>query len=200
MMINNKKINFKISKNGKFQLTGCKNDEYAEKCVKYIWDYIQLQENKDEIINLSSTPEVTFLTVMTNIDFNVGFKISRENLDKYINSNTEYNSLLETSFGYTGVNIKIPLNRPPEMILKKIIWVDNEWKEDKISYRDYLNNLEEKDKEKEVNKNRYNTFLVFHSGNVIMSSMHIDYMKDTYTKFINIIKESRPHIEEKIET
>jgi TATA-box binding protein (TBP) (component of TFIID and TFIIIB) len=52
---------------------------------------------------------------------------------------------------------------------------------------------------KEVNKNRYNTFLVFHSGNVIMSSMHIDYMKDTYNKFINIIKECRPQIEENIE-
>ena len=35
-------------------------------------------------------------TVMTNIDFNLGFLINRENLDKYINRNTDYNSF-ETS-------------------------------------------------------------------------------------------------------
>jgi TATA-box binding protein (TBP) (component of TFIID and TFIIIB) len=199
MMINNKKINFKISKNGKFQLTGCKNDEYAEKCVKFIWNYIQERQDKNDIIDIKSIPEITFMTVMTNIDFNVGFTINRENLDKYINSNTEYNSLLETSFGYTGVNIKIPMKRPPEMVLKKLIWKNNNWENDNISYSNYLTTLEEKDRMKEVNKNRYNTFLVFHSGNVIMSSMHIDYMKDTYNKFINIIKECRPQIEEKIE-
>ena len=28
-----------------------------------------------------------------------------------INEETEYTSLLETSFGYTGVNIKIPMNK-----------------------------------------------------------------------------------------
>ena len=86
------------------------------------------------------------------------------------------------------------------MILKKLVWKNDNWEQDKISYTDYLNKLEEKERFKETNKNRYNTFLVFHSGNVIMSSMHIDYMKDTYNKFINIIKECRPHIEEKIET
>jgi TATA-box binding protein (TBP) (component of TFIID and TFIIIB) len=192
-------FNFKISKNGKFQLTGCKNDEYAEKCVKFIWNYIQERQDKNDIIDIKSIPEITFMTVMTNIDFNVGFTINRENLDKYINSNTEYNSLLETSFGYTGVNIKIPMKRPPEMVLKKLIWKNNNWENDNISYSNYLTTLEEKDRMKEVNKNRYNTFLVFHSGNVIMSSMHIDYMKDTYNKFINIIKECRPQIEEKIE-
>ena len=148
----------------------------------------------------NSFPDFSKPQPVTNIDFNVGFTINRENLDKYINSNTDYNSLLETSFGYTGVNIKIPMIRPPDMILKKLIWKNNNWEQDKISYTDYLNKLEEKERFKEVNKNRYNTFLVFHSGNVIMSSMHIDYMKDTFTKFVNIIKECRPHIEEKIES
>ena len=46
---------------------------------------------------------------MTNIDFNVGFIINRENLDKHMNELENFNSLLETSFAYTGVNIKFPL-------------------------------------------------------------------------------------------
>ncbi len=41
MIIDDKIINFKISRNGKFQMTGCKYDEHAEKCVKYIWEYIK---------------------------------------------------------------------------------------------------------------------------------------------------------------
>jgi hypothetical protein len=81
--------------------------------------------------------------LMTNIDFNVGFTINRENLDKYINSNTDYNSLLETSFGYTGVNIKIPMQRPPDMILKKLIWKNKRTKRNTIfSNDDDYNNLE----------------------------------------------------------
>ena len=39
-----KKINFKISKNGKFQMTGCKHDHQAETCVKKLWEYIKDDE------------------------------------------------------------------------------------------------------------------------------------------------------------
>lgn len=201
MMQDNKKINFKISRNGKFQMTGCENEDHAERCVKKIWDYIQERDDKAEVINISkeTVPEITFIIVMTNIDFDVGFTINRENLDKYFTDNTEYNSLLESSIGYTGVNIKIPMIKPNDMVCKKLFFKNGKWDEGSIKYSDYINTLEEKDKEKEANKNRSHTFLVFHSGRVIMSSMHLKYMKDPYNHFLNIIRESRPYIEEKIE-
>ena len=69
---------------------------------------------------------------MTNIDFNIGYIINREELNRYINEHTEYNSLLETSFGYTGVNIKIPVRQDlsnikfPCLINKGDSWVDEE--------------------------------------------------------------------------
>ena len=37
MKVDNKLINFKISKNGKFQMTGVKYDEQAVKCIKFFW-------------------------------------------------------------------------------------------------------------------------------------------------------------------
>lgn len=206
MAMDKRMINFKVSKNGKIQLTGCKYDHYAENCMKYLWNIINLSANKDKIVELpeGENPSVIFLTVMTNIDFDLGFNINRENLDKYINNNTDFNSLLETSFGYTGVNIKIPFKRPSDMILKKIVWKKEgnkpeDWVEDQLTYGDYFSTLPEKDRKKENNKSHYNTFLVFYSGRVIMSSMNINYMKDTYTKFIDIIRESRGEIEEKAE-
>ena len=123
----NKKINFKITKNGKYQITGCKFLKHAKEIIKFMWKY------KKDIPNSFMLPKNTnfkilFNTVMTNVDFNLGFLVDRENLDRYINSNTSYNSLLETSFGYTGVNIKIPLEHSPSS-LPSLEYIKDKWVE-----------------------------------------------------------------------
>ena len=108
MFLDNKFINFKVSKNGKFQFTGCKNEMHSQRSMEFIYEYTK---NSSKIIQIDGDQsEIIFITVMTNINFNLGFCINRENLDEYINSKTKYYSLLETSFGYTGVNIKIMLD------------------------------------------------------------------------------------------
>jgi TATA-box binding protein (TBP) (component of TFIID and TFIIIB) len=199
MKIETKFINFKLSQNGKFQITGCKTQLHAEMCVKYMWNYMN-EIDQVYTIKKGENPYVIFNTVMTNIDFNLGFLVNRENLDKYINKHTDYNSLLETSFGYTGVNIKIPLKIPENLKLKKLILNDNkDWIEGEIFYKDYVNSLEKVDKNKEKVKKRWNTFLVFQSGNVIYSCMNKDcFMKETYEEFLSIVKDCRMFIEEKI--
>lgn len=254
MVIENKMINFKVSKNGKFQLTGCKNDEHAKKCIQYTWGYIQnmkedeskkmesLQEEPEEyrdrvqqtyrdlhpvdVINSSFQAlcngigselwhesgsedpiytikgdylKVVFLTVMTNILVNLGFFVNRENLDRYINLETDYISLLETSFGYTGVNIKIPLVVPVNLDLCHLAYKGGEWISSMVPFSEYLKILTPKEKAKEAKKERYNTFLVFHSGNVIMSGMHPRFMRDVYYHFLDIMGECRGFIEEKLE-
>jgi TATA-box binding protein (TBP) (component of TFIID and TFIIIB) len=47
-------------------------------------------------------------------------------------------------------------------------------------------------------KGRYNTFLVFHSGKVIMSGMFLETMEKDYNHFIDLMKEWEPTIKEKI--
>lgn len=192
-----KMINTKISDNGKFQMTGCKNDEHAEKCVKYIWKYIQEMTDKTICKVNGKTAECHFNTHMTNIDFNLGFRISRESLDKHINKITEYNSILETSFGYTGVNIKMKLDKSINPPVKKLVLEDNDWKLVTIPYEEYNSLLNPKDKKKEK-KDRNHTFLVFQSGKVILSSKHIIYMRSIYNTFIDMIKKIKPEIEERI--
>ena len=198
MLIDNKTINFKISDNGKFQITGCKNDNHAFAMIQKFYQIIK--DSCQESYTLEGDFYAVFLTVMTNIDFNLGFQINRENLDKWINTRTSYNSLLETSFGYTGVNIKIPFNMPRDLYLKKLTFISesNEWKETRLGYTGYLDLLADKERRKEINKSRYNTFLVFHSGNCIFSSMHRDYMKSYYDEFLGIIRNCRPSIEENV--
>lgn len=209
MAMEGKKINFKVSRNGKFQMTGCKEDEHAELCLKWFWIYIkdsegiyQIKEEENSIVlKARGDLKIIFIPAMRNIDFNLNFVIDREKLDEYFNTCTDYHSLLETSFGYTGVNIKIPVKKSiNELMLKELVYIDNNWsKPNFVNYSQYLSMLSEKDMAKKLNKLRYNTFLVFHSGKTIMSGMEATFMKDVYYEFLNIIKDCYDIIEERLE-
>lgn len=207
MMMENKKINYKVSRNGKFQMTGCKEDEQAEKCVKWFWDYIKDTKDiytfsNDEDENKQNNLKAIFIPAMRNIDFSLNFLVDREKLDKYFNTYTEYTSLLETSFGYTGVNIKIPIVKHiTDLNLKQMRYICNEWiNNEYVPYSDYLKMLPEKDSDKKIKKQRYNTFLIFHSGKIIMSGMEESFMRDVYYEFLDIIRECYHFIQEKLET
>ncbi len=205
MQCDDKLINFKISKNGKFQFTGCKTDDQAHKCLNYIKTYIYSLPNSRKILSvpLNANLEVIYITVMANINFSLGFCINKENLDEYINKNTEYYSLLLETTGYTGVNIKIPLLKMDNIPITKMTYLSDrdEWLKEVITYKDYISLLDEKErsKEREKCKTKYNTFLVFQSGNVILSSPHKECMRDTYHKFLDIVRNCRDQIEEKIQ-
>ena len=197
-MPENKRINFKISKNGRIQMTGCKDDSHAEKCIDYVWNYIK--DSKDIYTMNGPHLRVMFIPAMRNIDFSIGFLINRERLDKYFNEKTDYHSLLETSFGYTGVNIKIPVTANMNTIkIKQREFKDDKWAESIVSYENYLDQLPEKEKEKKIKKERFNTFLVFHSGKIILSAMCEEIMKPAYHEFINIIRDCYDLIEERLE-
>jgi len=103
MMDSFKSVNTKVSHHGKFQLTGCKTKQQAIDSVNFIFSYIKRIEELtgEQIITLKSQieedennnlifgenePQIIFNTVMKNYDFNLGFKISRDDLDSFINS------------------------------------------------------------------------------------------------------------------
>jgi TATA-box binding protein (TBP) (component of TFIID and TFIIIB) len=200
MMIDNKKVNFKASKNGKFQMTGCKYDDHAKKCIQFIWEYIK-GNNTIYTLPEDKSLEVLFVPAMRNIDFGLGFLVDREKLDAYFNLYTEYNSLLETSFGYTGVNIKLPIVKPiSSLTIKKIVYKDNDWDEETfVTYRQYLDMLNPKEQEKKLKQQRYTTFLVFHSGKVILSGLSYEFCKPVYYEFLDIIRACYDDIEERLD-
>ena len=208
MIINQKMINFKISRNGKIQMTGCKTDEQAEQVLDYIWNYIKNTDiytfkkkiDSEEVYNYF---EAVFIPAMRNIDFSLGFHVNREELDTFINSDGKYFSLLETSFGYTGVNIKIPLDIDILTIsIKRFILrdSDSDWEKDYVNYKYFLDMLSPREQKQKREKDRYNTFLVFHSGKTIMSGICAETQKNTYYTFIDMIKESYHIIQEKLDS
>ncbi len=202
MVVDTEKIiNFKVSRNGKFQLTGCRTNKHANDCFVFFQKYIR--QYRDSVYTLNGKfLEVLYIPAMRNIDFNLNFLIDREKLSMYINMNTEYHAILESSIGYTGVNIKLPLevNIFDLRIRKCICDMDTDtWNEFTIPYIEYLHTLSEKERKKKIDKERYNTFLVFHSGKCIMSGMSSFCMKNSYSSFMDVIEDCKEIVMEKLE-
>jgi TATA-box binding protein (TBP) (component of TFIID and TFIIIB) len=197
MLSDTKKVNFKLSKNGKIQMTGCKEDEDAKDCLMLFFEKLFHQcRDAIRLMNNDTSLIIHYYTVMTNIDFNMGFKINRQKLNVMVNKTTEFNSLLETSFGYTGVNIKMPMYLDENLLIDKLIMNDDKWKAYRVTFYSFLDQMNETFRIQELNKKRYNTFLVFHSGNVIMSGMRIDKMMDLQESFFKLLQTHRNDIEE----
>jgi TATA-box binding protein (TBP) (component of TFIID and TFIIIB) len=181
-------------------MTGCKTHNHAEQCIKYIWKYIK---DIPSLYGFTSGNfiESLFIPSMRNIDFSLGFLVDREKLNRYMSTQQKFHCLLETSFGYTGVNIKIPLeNDISTMEVKKMTYTkDGIWEEVWTTYQEYLNKLSDKDHQTKLNNPRYNTFLVFHSGKVIMSGLTSRFMIDVYHYFLDIMRECYDSIEERLD-
>ena len=59
--------------------------------------------------------------------------------------------------------------------------------------------LPEKEQEKKLAKERHNTFLVFHSGKCILSSMCAFWQLEPYYEFLEIIRKAYEEIEERLD-
>jgi TATA-box binding protein (TBP) (component of TFIID and TFIIIB) len=185
MKVQDKLISFKVSSKGKFQITGCRTNEQAEICV--VQFYIAIKEHTDlySFTYDKKNLKICFEPVMYNVDFSLGFQVNREKLDIYVNTKTNYTSLLETTIGYTGVNIKMLV---PESKLRDIkieckeYLLDGTLHQTEMSYDSFYQTFKTKKK-----KPIYNTFLVFQSGSVIMSGKTLSCMEGAYNEFIQII-------------
>ena len=203
VIILDKPINFKVCRNGTFQMTGCKTHTHAESCVKYLWKYMKDIPDLYTFTRGKTELEVLFIPSMRNIDFSLGFLVDRGKLNKYMSEQDEFHCLLETSFGYTGVNIKIPLSEDiSTMEVKKLTSTKKTggWKEEWTTYKEYLSLLTKKERASKLKNVRYNTFLVFHSGNTIMSGLTKRFMEPVYNYFISIIRKAYDQIEERLDT
>lgn len=189
-----KLLNFKVCRNGTFQITGALNFEDAELCIKRIWEIIR--ERKEAWTLPSETCEVRgyIVPAMRNVDFTLPIKINREGFNAFIEKTREnYFCLLETSFGYTGLNVKKKITKPIETLKIKKIWTDRmsvKWNAATGTYAEFLDLLPEKERKQKMEHSRYNTFLVFHSGKIIQSGLSFDFMKNDFEEFQDIINEA----------
>ncbi len=191
---NDKQINMKVSSNGKLQITGCKCDEHFIDSIIYVYKIMNDVEKwtGEKLYSFITGDhlQVIFNTVMQNMDFNVGFEINRQKLDKFIEKHTRHTSIFEGSLA-TGVNIKVKSNPLVEPTILKVEYIDNKTVKSYSSFEEYNRLL---DKKKESKKDKHHTFLVFSSGSVIMSSRGSG-MKEIYEDIVDIFVNNREHFE-----
>lgn len=199
VIVLDKRINFKVCRNGTFQMTGCKNIEHALECVQNIWGHIKDQKDV-YTFSRGDKLEALFAPAMRNIDFSLGFLVDREKLAQYMSS-TDFFCIFELTLSYTGVNIKIPLQKDiTELKITKMTETKSGYETEKVGYENYLGLLSEKEQRNKRTQTRYNTFLVFHSGNVIMSGIDEEFMREAYYDFLDIMRECYDDVEERLET
>ena len=210
-----KLLTIKIPKRGNIHITGCTEDEQVKLFIHYLLSLLKKGGNDaytiiHELNNPLNVPEDTIrlscITFMTNITFKIGFFINLYRLNEYMHQNKfskNFMSLLETSVGHTGINIKSPFELDKDKIsIEHIVYENDNYNSFPLSYDQYLASLPKipKGECKHVTKKqRHNTFLVFNTGSVIMSGMVIPHMKDTYREFITEMIRARPFIEEVID-
>ena len=78
--MNDKKVNLKLFRNGVIQLTGCKNVDHCKLGLVLFWDIIKNVNSCLKFDHLESY----LVSVMRNVDFNLGFLVDREKLVKHI--------------------------------------------------------------------------------------------------------------------
>lgn len=197
-------MNFKISRNGKFQITGCKSMEHAKACVKNIW---KIANNKDifpdGVLKENIKPRAIFKKVMINTDFDVGYEIDREALDTYISNNTPYISNFERSGGYTGVNIKFICEEPENFEYPILEW-DTQNPSLKptqsIGNREHwFSMMNDTDIKKEKRKVPKVTALIFVSGKIIITGPFMSELNHVYNFLRNTFKDQRVLLEQKYE-
>lgn len=222
---NLKMLNVKVSRNGKFQITGCKCMQHAMEFVKHLYSLMIEAEEwtgeslftyktdqddeggaepNEEFQSVTPPPKTssptdgllaTFKCVMKNIDFDAGYKIRRNRLNALINHRTDFRSIFESSIG-TSVNIKLKANHHSDPAINRLrITGAGEVMEDSIPYEEFLSSLSAKAQRDERLKEAYHTFLVFASGSIIMSSAGRE-MDMVFNKLVRILVQHRQDLEE----
>lgn len=194
--IDKKLINFKVSSKGKLQMTGCKSIEQAKKCVRCFWKFLEPHQDMYTFTNDASRFRAYYNPVMRNIGFCLDFKINRDLLDEYVNTQTDHISIFESTLGYAGVDIKfevkddVGLCAQYDIVYEDII--NNQIVETStIKYDAFIKLMNIRKK-----KLQYVTFLVFQSGKVIMSGKDSIFMEKLYYEFIEMMKDAKNTIEE----
>lgn len=192
VMYVNKFISFKIYPNGVFHITGCKFDTDALDIIRYFWKFsvkhkcYSFRDEKDKKLIAD------FRSVLRNNLIEFKFKIDRFKFNDYMNDNTvEYTSSFEPANGYTGINLKkFTTFDPNKRCLERII-IDKKGNEisEKVIYNTFLDTLPKKVKSKIVKKNEdiKTSFLIFGTGNIIMSSRYHTLARKDYYEFLDVL-------------
>ena len=199
IIIANKKINVKIFKNGVFQLTGCKSIHNVETCINVIFLTLKTIPSSFSFVNSDTNLVVYIKSVMRNVDFNLGFKINRDNMLQCLDI---YSTFIVPPPMGNKMDIKIRIPLTPDDIknitILKISYPTQEKTE--LKFKDCFEIIEP-DEKKRKNKleNKFITISMFQNGKVLLSGVNEFFQKKYYIWLMELAIQYRTLIENKTE-
>jgi TATA-box binding protein (TBP) (component of TFIID and TFIIIB) len=200
-----KRINIKIFKNGVFQLTGCKDIDNVRRCLKLILTELskanermgakkspacfQFEEASDDFV-------IYIKSAMRNIDFDLGFKVNRSLLAKWLTRIYEDDDdvIIPDAIG-NKMDVKVKLRIPREELehlpVTKITNPTHaEPNEEEVLYKNCLHIIEPDKKKLETKlKDKFVSISVFQNGKVLLSAMDASIQEKYYDWFTTLISE-----------
>jgi TATA-box binding protein (TBP) (component of TFIID and TFIIIB) len=201
-----KRINIKIFKNGVFQLTGCKDIDNVRRCLKLILTELskanerigatqgsptcfQFEEGSDDFV-------IYIKSAMRNIDFDLGFKVNRSLLAKWLTRIYEEDDdvIIPDAIGNKmDVKVKLRIARE-ELEHLPVTKITNPThakpKEEEVLYKNCLHIIEPDKKKLETKlKDKFVSISVFQNGKVLLSAMDASIQEKYYEWFTNLISE-----------
>ena len=136
----------------------------------------------------------TFSAVMTNIVFSSDYTSDKSKLNQAIVENQgekQFLSLFHTTWGYTGLNVKLPLDMSKFDLKVQVFYFDrisNRWTQTTKPYQSI------------GKKKKWNTFFCFNSGKIIMSGLVLKTMKEDFDYVTNFLQTEKQKIRETIQS
>ncbi len=200
-----KLVDMKIPEKGQLQITGCKNKTQCLEILRILYIRI-LQTEKmigEKLITKNSESfTVIPITMMRNYNFKTGFFIDRDKFHNFINNSTEFTSIYESTID-SSVNVKYknstPFDEKLDMTELKVtdkINLKVELVSKILDLELFFNSCSDKDAIKLVKKDKYISFLCFHTGSINFTGVG-PRMECVYENFKDIIIKNRSQFEKK---
>ena len=172
-----KKVNLKLFKNGVIQLTGCKGVDHSKSVLLSFWKVVR----KTALRHRFDCLECYLVSVMRNINFNLGFSIDREKLGNYVvnNSNSYVISQVVGGFMDRFVILVESIKDMPVYRIK----IENEEdieEGETVKYEEF-SNLNSSAK-------KYITVTIFQTGRVLFSGPHEKYQDPVIDWFFSLVE------------
>lgn len=175
------------------KIAGCKSNNDVKDILQIFWN--RYLKDTDFYTMKCENENVSFCieTVMTNVKFNVGYNIVRGELSKVIN-NPLYSDIVCISEYESTKNSSVEISmyqKKPE----NFMYILCRMKPDGNMVVEHVDHVEFKKKNK---KEPMITFLVFSSGQCILSGKYVSEMERVYAFFADVVQKNRTVVEEKI--
>ena len=173
-----KKVNLKLFKNGVIQLTGCKGVDHSKTVLLSFWKVVR----KTTLRHKFDCLECYLVSVMRNINFNLGFSIDREKLGNYIVNNSN-NYVISRVVGGFMDRFVIPVESIKDMPVYRLKIENEEDIEEgeTVKYEEFSNSKNKASK-------KYITITIFQTGRVLFSGPHEKYQDPVIDWFFSLVE------------